>query len=86
MEWYIIGALVLLVVILLFVKMPNKAIKLLTGQIMTFLKINEGFLVQGVYSTLPKEIKSVVKSEHIAQVISYAIFYIGVLLKEDKSI
>lgn len=83
MEWYIIGSLIVLLLIVLFVKNKSKAIGLLTGHIMTTLKNQEAFIVQGVYNSIPKDIKQVVQSQHIAMIVAYAIMMIGKLLKED---
>ncbi|MGG0667623.1 hypothetical protein ABE073_03750 [Lederbergia citrisecunda] len=85
MEWYIIGSLIVLLLIVLFVKNKNKAIMLLTGHIMTTLKSQEAFIVQGVYNIIPKDIKQVVSSQHIAMIISYAIMMIGRLLKNEDT-
>lgn len=84
MEWYIIGALIALLFIVLFIKNKNKAIALLSGHVMTVLKSQEAFIVQGVYSVIPKDVKAVVQSQHVAMIVSYAITMIGRLLKEEK--
>lgn len=86
MEWYIIGALILLMIILLVFKMPNQAISIFKGHLMTFLKSQEAFLVQGIYNILPKEIRALVPSIYIAEIISFSILYIGQLLKEDERV
>lgn len=83
MEWYIIGSLITLLLIVLFIKNKNKAIILLTGHIMTTLKSQEAFIVQGVYNFIPKDVKQIVQSQHVAVIVSYAIMMIGKLLKED---
>lgn len=86
MEYYIIGALILLVVTILIFKMPNKAVKVFTGHLMTFLHSQEAAIVQGIYNILPKEIRALVPSIYIAEIISFSILYIGQLLKEDERV
>lgn len=86
MEWYIIGALILLTITLLIFKAPNKALKVFRRSVMTFLHSQEAFIIQGIYNILPKEIRALVPSIYIAEIISFSILYIGQLLKEDERV
>lgn len=70
---YIIALLVIALIVILYIKQPNKVYDVVIGSLIYSLKEKEGEIVYGLYNKLPQHIKDKVDSKIIAEIVGFTI-------------
>lgn len=70
---YIIVLLILAIIVVLYIKQPNKVYDAVIGSLLESLKSKEGEIVNGLYNKLPASIKAKVDSKTVAEIVSFTI-------------
>ena len=82
---YIVALLVIAIIVLLYIKQPNKVYDVVVGSLVESLKNKESDIVYGLYNKLPQSIKAKVDSKTIAEIVSFTIGIVAdVLGKKDS--
>lgn len=83
---YIVALLIIAIIVILYIKQPNKVYDVVIGSLVDTLKSKEGEIVYGLYNKLPQSIKDKVDSKTISDIVSFTIGVVADLLGKKETI
>ncbi|MGG4105127.1 hypothetical protein AAXB25_14520 [Paenibacillus lautus] len=83
---YIVALLIIAIIVILYIKQPNKVYDVVIGSLVDTLKSKEGEIVYGLYNKLPQSIKDKVDTKTIAEIVSFTIGVVADLLGKKETI
>ncbi|WP_090739445.1 hypothetical protein [Paenibacillus sp. Mc5Re-14] len=82
---YIVALLIIAIIVILYIKQPNKVYDVVIGSLVGTLQSKEGEIVYGLYNKLPQSIKDKVDSKTVAEIVSFTIEIVADLLGKKES-